>query len=242
MELLKGWSFQEERIHFLLESSSFLRGRWAGAVRKGFLDKRLPLGHRFIAPIHTEVHGKPYGTTDLMTRDGMVRERRRLVAMSVMAIDVVDQTAHLLAQGVSEDQRGVGLRAAHRFRLLERIREPTVIDAVLEPRRFSEEAGEGGFVGALQHTAGDVGQTFIVQDDQTCQVILEVVKLAPILKEIAKDVRVGGHDGSRSYNGKLHETFALSPRGWDRASVYRINARNGKIQQSTENSTLLDVP
>ena len=79
------------------------------------------------------------------------------------------------------------------------------------------EAGEVGFVGALQHTAGDVGQTFIVQDDQTCQVILEVVKLAPILKEIAKDVRVGGHDGSRSYHGQLHETFALSPRGWIRA-------------------------
>jgi hypothetical protein len=200
-----------------MESSPFLLGRWDGAVRKVFLDKRLPWGDLFIAPIHTEVHGKPYGTTDIITRDGIVRERIRIVAMIVMAIDVVEHTAHMLAQGVIEDQRGVGLRAAHRFRLLEQILEPTVIDAVLEPRRFREEAGEVGFVGALQHTAGDVGQTFIVQDDQTCQVILEVVKLAPILKEIAKDVRVGGHDGSRSYNGKLHETFALSPRGWNRA-------------------------
>ena len=147
----------------------------------------------------------------------LVKRLIRVLAMVVVAIDIVEQAPHMLAQGVIEDQRGVGLRAAHRFRLLEQIREPTLIDAGLEPRRFREEAGEGGFVGALQHTAGDVGQTFIVQDDQTCQVILEVVKLAPILKEIAKDVRVGGHDGSRSYNGKLHETFALSPRGWNRA-------------------------
>jgi len=43
--------------------------------------------------------------------------------------------------------------------------------------------------------------------------MLEMVKLASILKEIAKDVRVGGHDGSRRYDGKLHETFALSRRG-----------------------------
>jgi hypothetical protein len=44
-----------------------------------------------------------------------------------------------------------------------------------------------------------------------------MVKLAPILKEITKDIRMGGHDGSRSHDGKLHETFALSRRGWERA-------------------------
>src|SRR4030095_9688470 len=45
------------------------------------------------------------------------------------------------------------------------------------------------------------------------QVMLEMAKLAPILKEIAKDIRVGSHDGCRSYDGKLHKTFALSPKG-----------------------------
>jgi len=44
-----------------------------------------------------------------------------------------------------------------------------------------------------------------------------MAKLAPILKEIAKDVCVDGYDRSGSYDGKLHETFALSPRGLDRA-------------------------
>src|SRR6266852_4727591 len=39
-----------------------------------------------------------------------------------------------------------------------------------------------------------------------------MTKLAPILKEISKNVRVGGYDGSRSHDGKLHETCALSRR------------------------------
>ena len=43
--------------------------------------------------------------------------------------------------------------------------------------------------------------------------MLKMAKLTPILKEITKDVRVGSHDGSRSYDGKLHKTFALSPKG-----------------------------
>jgi len=212
MELLKGWIFSQERINFLMESSPFFLGRWDGAVRKVLLDKRLPLGDFFIAPIHPEVHGKTSGATAIMTRDGIVCERIRLVAMIVMAIDIVEQTAYMLAQGVIEDQRGIGLRATDHFRLLEQILEPTVIDAVLEPRRFREEAGEVGFVGALQHTAGDVGQTFLVQDDQTCQVILEVLKLASILKELPKDVGVGSHDRRGSHDRQLHQTLTLSRR------------------------------
>jgi hypothetical protein len=45
-----------------------------------------------------------------------------------------------------------------------------------------------------------------------------MAKLASILQEIATDVRVGGDDGRGSDDGELHETVALSPRGWDRAS------------------------
>jgi hypothetical protein len=47
--------------------------------------------------------------------------------------------------------------------------------------------------------------------------MLKMVKLVTILKKIAKDVCVGGHDGSGSDNGKLHEMCTLSPREWERA-------------------------
>src|SRR2546428_11861205 len=144
-----------------------------------------------------------------MTGDRIVRKGIRVIAMIIMVIDIVEQTAHMLAQRVIQNQERVRFRTADRFRLLEPIRDATVIDAVLEPRRCGEEAGEVGFISTLQHTAGDIGETFVVQDDQTSQVMLEMLKLAPILKEIAKDRRMGGHDGSRGYNGKLHETFAL---------------------------------
>jgi hypothetical protein len=146
-----------------------------------------------------------------------MREGIGVVAMVVMAVHIVEETPHMLTQGIIEDQEPVSLRTAYLLGLLEEIDEPTVIDAVLEPRRFREEAGQVGFVRTLKHTAGDVRQTFVVQDDQTSQVMLEMAKLAPILKEIAKDIRVGSHDGRRSYDGKLHKMFALSPKGGGRA-------------------------
>jgi len=36
--------------------------------------------------------------------------------------------------------------------------------------------------------------------------MLEMVKLAPILAEVPKDVRVSDYEGSGSHDGKLHET------------------------------------
>jgi hypothetical protein len=152
-----------------------------------------------------------------MTGDRIVREGIGVVAMVVMAVHIVEETPHMLTQGIIEDQEPVSLRTASLLGVLEERDEPTVIDAVLEPRRFREEAGQVGFVSTLEHTARDVRQTFVVQDDQTSQVMLKMAKLAPILKEITKDVRVSSHDGSRSDDGKLHKTFALSPKGAGRA-------------------------
>jgi hypothetical protein len=43
--------------------------------------------------------------------------------------------------------------------------------------------------------------------------LLEMVKLAPILEEVPKDICMSGHEGSGRYDGKLHATFALSPGG-----------------------------
>src|SRR5437773_1904983 len=43
-----------------------------------------------------------------------------------------------------------------------------------------------------------------------------MVKLAPILKQIAKDVRVGSHHRSGSNDWKLHQAFTLVWRGGNR--------------------------
>jgi len=55
----------------------------------------------------------------------------------------------MLAQRVVEDQGCVSLGTTYGLRLLEEIREPTVIDTVLEPGRLREEAGQISFVRAL---------------------------------------------------------------------------------------------
>jgi hypothetical protein len=96
----------------------------------------------FIAPRQAEVHGKTDRPTALMPGDGMVGERIRLRAMMVMAIDRGEPTPHRLAYGVSEPQERVSLRTADRLRLLEQICDATLMDAVWEPRRCGEEAGE----------------------------------------------------------------------------------------------------
>ena len=216
-----------------MEACAVLLRPWDWAVGNMFLDKRCPRGALCIAPRQPEVYRKAHRPTEIMAGHRMVCERIRVVAMLVMAGHLVEQTAQMLTEGVIEYQHGVGLRIAHPFRLLEQIREPTAVDAILEPRRLREEAGQGGFGSTVESTAGDVGQTCIVKDKQARQVMLEMLKLAPILQEIAQDVCVGGHNGSGSYDRKLHEMCALAPRGGDRASEYHRDTRNGKTQQSS---------
>ena len=208
---------QQARGHGLVEPRPVCLRDGEGAIGEMCVDKGFPAGEVCITPIQAEVQWKAHGAADIRTRDRMVGERIRGIAMIVMPVDIVEPTPHMLAQGISENQDGVGFRTTDRLRLLEQILDAPVIDAVLEPWRFREEARQVGFVSTLDHTAGDVRQACVIQDAQACSVMLEMLQLAPILKEIAKEVRVGSHDGSRSDDGKLHKTFALSPKGGGRA-------------------------
>ncbi len=189
-----------------MEAGAVFLPCWDGTIGDVLPDKRLPLGARFIASISSEGHRKTDGATDIMTGDGIVREGIRGIAMVIMAINIREQTAHMLTQGIIEDEHRVSLRPADCLRLLEQIRDPTLIDLVVEPGRFREKAGEIGFVRTLEYTAGHISQAFVIQDDQACYIVLKVLKLASILAEIPKDGRVSDNQGSGSHDGKLHET------------------------------------
>src|SRR5262249_425266 len=60
-----------------------------------------------------------------------------------------------------------------------------------------------------QETARDVRQAFVVQHDQARQVILEMVKLAPILEEVSKNIGMSSHERSGGHNRKLHQALPL---------------------------------
>jgi hypothetical protein len=152
----------------------------------------------------------------------------------VMAVPIVAQTPHMVAYGVIEDQHRVGRGTADRLRLLAQRRESPIVDARLEPGRRGEEPGEVRFVSTLQHTAGAVRAAFVVEDTQPCQVMLEMVKLASMLKKIPTGVRVSAYQGSWSHDWQLHEVLTLAPRGWERAEEYHTDVRNGKIQQPSQ--------
>ena len=211
-ELLPGCSCQHNGSHFCMESCPFRLGWWDGTVGEVLVGTGFPRRALFVAPRPSESHGTTHRPTDVRTRDRMVRERLGVLARVGMPIPIVEETAYLRAHGGIEDQERVRLRTAHRLRLLEQRREPPVIAPVLEPGRFREEAGQGGFVGALPYPAAAVGPTCVVQDNQACQGMLEMAKRAPIFKELPTDSRVGGHHGSRSHDGKLHQPCALAPR------------------------------
>src|SRR6266404_6139021 len=114
-----------------MEARPFLFLRRNHTVRNVFVDERFPAGELFIAPIQTQIHGKAHRTTEVMTGHRIVCEGIRIIAMVVMTIHVVEQTTHMLTQGVIEYQSGVGFRTADGLRLLEEILDPTVIDALL---------------------------------------------------------------------------------------------------------------
>src|SRR5439155_24229730 len=142
-----------------------------------------------------------------MTGDRVVCEGIGVIAVIVVAIDIVEETPHVLTQGIIEDQQRVRLRTAYLLGLLQQIRNATVVYTIVQPWRCGEEAGEVSFVSTLEHTAGDVRQAFVVQGNQTCQVILEMLKLAPILKEVPEDIGMRGHEGSGSHDRQLHQAL-----------------------------------
>jgi hypothetical protein len=208
---------QAERRTGLMASGP-LRRRWRhGAVGRGLLATRVLLGHRCGASIEPEGHRQTDGTPASRPGHRLGREGRRGLALVVMALARGAQAPPVLAPRGSKAQERVRLRTADGVRLWEQLRDTTGMAAGLEPRRCGEEAGEGGGVRTRQDTAGAGGQTLVVQDDPPCAGVLELVQLAPMRTEIAQDVRVGGHEGSRGHDRQLQETFALSRRRWERA-------------------------
>ena len=62
--------------------------------------------------------------------------------------------------------------------------------------------------------------------------MLEMAKLAPILKEVPKGIRVGSHDRSGSHDWQLHQTLPFH------AGVYEIGSESsiGKPEMAKHNS------
>src|SRR2546428_2712417 len=110
-------------------------------VGEVFMDERLPAGALFIASIQPEVDGKAYRTTEVIAGHRIVGQRICVVAVVVMAVHVVKETAPLLAQGVIEYQGCVGLLTADPFRLLGEVSRFAVGYPFLEPGRFRKKTG-----------------------------------------------------------------------------------------------------
>src|SRR5438477_9617051 len=67
-----------------------------------------------------------------------------------------------------------------------------------------------------------------------------MLKLAPILKEISKDFRMGGHDGSGGHDGKLHQAFTLVME-WEAVEYLKVSRWDQKSQITTVESYLSTI-
>ena len=112
----------------------------------------------------------------------------------------------MLAQGIIQDDERVSSTPAMGCRPLEHEPNAPAIDRVLPPKRLRQEAGEVGFVGAVQDAARHIGEALVRQDDESGQIVLEMPKLALVLKQVPKDHRVLSNYGSRGNNRQVHHT------------------------------------
>src|SRR6266576_945321 len=222
---------EQHRVDLLMQAvPRFSLGRdfqlWKMLGHRGF-----PLGQLLIAPIQAQAHGEAHRATDIEAGDRVMRQGVSAVAMVVVAVDIVEEAAHMFAQGIIDGQERFTAAPAMGLGLLQHEAEATSIDGVLTPRSLGEKAGEVGFVGALQEAAGDIGHALIREDDQAGQIVLEMAKLALVLKQVAEDRRVLGDHRSRLNNGKFHRTPPYPGQGIQAGPKVAWRSRYGKSQQ-----------
>jgi hypothetical protein len=83
------------------------------------------------------------------------------VARVIVAVAIVQEAPHVFAPGLIDGEARLALPTTMGCRLLPPEAEAPTMDFVLPPRSLGETAGEGGFVGALQETAGEIGHTLM---------------------------------------------------------------------------------
>jgi hypothetical protein len=182
----------------------FLRRR-DSPLREVLVHERFPLCELLVPSIQAQVERKAGRPADIEAGDGIVGKRVGGITVVVVTIHVREQTAHMLAQGVIHDQRCCRFRAAVGFGLLQEVANAAVVDLGFLPRRFGQEAGEVGFVSAVEDAARNVGETLVGQDHQPGQVMLKMLELAAVLKQIAEGRRMGAHRWGRGDKWQLHQ-------------------------------------
>jgi hypothetical protein len=75
--------------------------------------------------------------------------------MVVMAVHIVKEASHVLAQGIVQDDER--LAAEMGIGLLQHESDATAIDLAFTPGGLREKAGEVGFVGTVEDAASHIG-------------------------------------------------------------------------------------
>jgi len=229
----KLWVLEQHRVDLRMQTIPCLPfggdlQLWKMRGQRGF-----PLGQFLIAAIEPQAQRKAHRATDIEAGHRIVGQGIGPVAMVVVPIHVVKETAYMLAQRIIDDDERLAAATAMGFRLVEHEADATVIDGVFPPGRFREKAGEIGFIGTVEDAAGHIGQALVGQDDEPGQIVLKMPKLALVVKHVAEDLRVFGHHRSRLNNRQFHRTPPYPGQGTQLSPRVTWGSRQGKSQLSS---------
>jgi hypothetical protein len=106
----------------------------------------------------------------------------------------------MLAQGILQNHERLAAATPIGLGLPEHEAVPTAIDRVLPPEGVRKQARDVCLVGTVEDSARDIGHAFVGQGDEAGQIVLEMPKLAPLLKQVAEDPCVIGNHRHRCHN------------------------------------------
>ncbi len=160
-----------------------LGGTRQRGTRRGHL--RGPRGPCLSAARAATAPGNAARAADRAAPDRVRGQGRGAGALGSVAVDIVHEPPPVCAPwSIDGEARRAGPPAA----------EAPTMAFVLPPRRLAEHAGEVGVVGALQETAGEMGQTLMGEDAHPGPLGLTRPKRALGLTPIADDRRgLGAH-------------------------------------------------
>jgi hypothetical protein len=145
---------------------------------------RFPLGQFFIPTIEAQAQGETHWPTDMEAGDRLMGQGIGAIAVIIVAVHIVKETANEFTQGTIDCDHRVAAALAMGGGLLEHEPDASAIDCVPSPRRLRKNTRAVRFVCAVEDAPRNMGHALVGQHDEPREIMLEMPQLAVVLKQV----------------------------------------------------------